>query len=422
MLDPHPLPSSAPSTVIPAGNGPVVESRILVAASERSMGVAPSEPPPEPPARPVAPSSGMVQVALVCLAGAICLAGFIAFAILTYHVQKPGLCVLMAIVAVFGAAGGLLFALRDGELQPVVVSDAGLRLGWMGDALYGIAGAYAVFLLLPGFSESATNEFEVLLRNGVADTNSTDVLEVIAVSLIGGLGGRSVMRRASETILQEKLQQVEKRIETQQARVQQEVQRTHQELALTRQQIGQSEREAEAGLRQELDDVRQALRDELELTRKELAAARADSDVLAEVAKYLNPAVPDPEKARLRKMLGEASEAGRHRVFDYVLNRLHVDGKRVAGKVVPILEALRESDPDGFGNLARGALAEALLCNGQAVDADALVDEALREVRPNGPDRTRAVTHLRELKTRIQAALKPPKPRADRAAPPAGES
>ncbi|MDN5204615.1 hypothetical protein QQ008_24700 [Fulvivirgaceae bacterium BMA10] len=86
-----------------------------------------------------------------------------------------------------GAFGGLLFTARDdGFTKPHrdPENKYAWKLGWVSDCAYGIAGGYVVFLILPNNS------------NLIDSTKILSFLQPLALALVGGYGGRSLVDRA----------------------------------------------------------------------------------------------------------------------------------------------------------------------------------------------------------------------------------
>lgn len=91
-----------------------------------------------------------------------------------------------------GAVGGILWGMSHdrGLRMPVLITGLDsktpedqstlIELGWVGDALYGAAGAFTVFLITPNLSEGLVEE-------------KLDVIEIMAVALVGGFSARSIM-------------------------------------------------------------------------------------------------------------------------------------------------------------------------------------------------------------------------------------
>ncbi len=127
---------------------------------------------------------------------------------------------LLITVVMSGAAGGILYAVRDSTLEWPKVTGGEIHLGWIADALYGISGAFAVCLIVPNFSESALNGFSSIIeekpflaaKSEEAGSNA-DLIEIIAVSIVGGFAGRSVLRMASDNIIKKELREMNQKVE-----------------------------------------------------------------------------------------------------------------------------------------------------------------------------------------------------------------
>jgi len=105
---------------------------------------------------------------------------------------------IFAMITAVGAFGGLLYAVRDSGLElPHRDADKQhvIRLGWVADCAYGIAGAYVVFLILPT-DLTGNGTAEDLLSSG----SVLGLLKLLAVSVVGGYGGRSLVDRALANI------------------------------------------------------------------------------------------------------------------------------------------------------------------------------------------------------------------------------
>lgn len=99
------------------------------------------------------------------------------------------------IVTVSGAFGGLLYTARESGIElPHRDPDNShiWKLGWVSDCAYGVAGGYVVFLILPtDFGNAATI---------LSDSKVFGFIKIIALALVGGYGGRSLVDRALANI------------------------------------------------------------------------------------------------------------------------------------------------------------------------------------------------------------------------------
>ncbi len=97
-------------------------------------------------------------------------------------------------IVLAGAFGGLLYTARDSGIEfPHRDPEHKhiLKLGWIADCAFGIAGAFVVFLILP--TEIATNAQTKSLSDIVS---TVDLIKLLAIALVGGYGGRSLVDRA----------------------------------------------------------------------------------------------------------------------------------------------------------------------------------------------------------------------------------
>lgn len=110
---------------------------------------------------------------------------------------------LYFLLAAIGAIGGLLFGIRDRRLElPRYIkaqreddSQKGgyIQLGVIADLIFGIAGGYVIFLILPS----------------IPDTNDLwGLIKIVALSLIGGYSGRAVV----EKVASDQLKQTEEKV------------------------------------------------------------------------------------------------------------------------------------------------------------------------------------------------------------------
>ena len=74
-----------------------------------------------------------------------------------------------------------------------------LNLGWIADCAYGIAGAFVVFLILPTELDTQNSNPESLLIG----LSLISLIKLIALSIVGGYGGRSLVDRALSNIIKD---------------------------------------------------------------------------------------------------------------------------------------------------------------------------------------------------------------------------
>ena len=90
---------------------------------------------------------------------------------------------LWVVVGGAGMFGGFLFGIKDKKLVlPHRKSRYVFEPGFVGDCLFGLAGGFLVFILLPG--------------NFAFDLNSPEeIIKIVAVAVVGGYGGRALVER-----------------------------------------------------------------------------------------------------------------------------------------------------------------------------------------------------------------------------------
>lgn len=104
---------------------------------------------------------------------------------------------LFVLISSAGAFGGLLYTARDSGLEfPHFDPEKKhvLNLGWVADCAYGIAGAFVVFLILP--TELANNNSGLSFKT----LPTIGFVKLVAIALVGGYGGRSLVDRALANI------------------------------------------------------------------------------------------------------------------------------------------------------------------------------------------------------------------------------
>jgi hypothetical protein len=101
--------------------------------------------------------------------------------------QSPGATaqayLLWLVVGGAGMFGGFLFGIKDKKLTlPHRTSRYVFEPGFVGDCLFGLAGGFLVFILLPG--------------NFAFDLNSPEeIIKIVAVAVVGAYGGRALVER-----------------------------------------------------------------------------------------------------------------------------------------------------------------------------------------------------------------------------------
>jgi hypothetical protein len=90
---------------------------------------------------------------------------------------------LWLVVGGAGMFGGFLFGIRDKKLTlPHWHSRHTIDSGFVGDCLFGLAGGFLVFILLPG-----NFEFNI--------AKPEEIIKIVAVAVVGGYGGRALVEK-----------------------------------------------------------------------------------------------------------------------------------------------------------------------------------------------------------------------------------
>lgn len=113
------------------------------------------------------------------------------------------------LISSVGALGGILFSTKNRLLE--LPHDDSLdrnkfSLGFIADILGGVGGAYVIFLLLPfEFHKVTINELDHInpVLNGFEQIRI--LIQVIAISLIGGYGGRALIEQVQTELLKQEL-------------------------------------------------------------------------------------------------------------------------------------------------------------------------------------------------------------------------
>ncbi|TKJ34599.1 MAG: hypothetical protein CEE38_17140 [Planctomycetes bacterium B3_Pla] len=137
-------------------------------------------------------------IIILLVVSAVAVGYFIGFYVRVGAPWSEGATIFM-MITVAGAFGGLLYTARDSGLEvPHRDPDKNhvINLGWVADCCYGIAGAYVVFLILPTELTIAGTPSKSLLSSG----SVLGLVKLLAMALVGGYGGRSLVDRALANI------------------------------------------------------------------------------------------------------------------------------------------------------------------------------------------------------------------------------
>ena len=103
---------------------------------------------------------------------------------------------LWILIAVGGAVGGLLFGMRDKELElPHWEAKHVWNPGFLADILFGLAGGVIIIIIVPGTFNYQQGGWEII--------------NILALAGVGGYGGRAVV----EKILNQQIQELEKDVQ-----------------------------------------------------------------------------------------------------------------------------------------------------------------------------------------------------------------
>jgi tetratricopeptide (TPR) repeat protein len=111
---------------------------------------------------------------------------------LIHEIHAPEQLIFVLQATLTGAAGGLLYSMQSRKLERPLINNSTINPGFLVDCCTGIAGAYIVFLLIPGDYDSNTEDITYLIK-------------ILALGLIGGYAGRNLLDVAVEGILRQKV-------------------------------------------------------------------------------------------------------------------------------------------------------------------------------------------------------------------------
>lgn len=296
--------------------------------------------------------------------------------------------VIVVLIGILGGIGGSVSAARDGTISFPTIDPAEPKkivLGSVNETVFGAVGAYMVFLLIPGVSDhtatlgkasfapngsqqaeptevnttteptSAANSSRAngstsnrartdpadatpMVGHELKDEFDLDWVELIAIALVGGYAGRAVINRAAQLYV------------------------TKEEL----EKVGQEAKQAA------------------------MVEFRGEIDALRLVSDQLDLSTPPPNLAQLQEAVRDASATLRE--FIYVESRRRFSDKleqaelrqdqakatNACNRVLPIMETLRQVDPEERYRGCRYLLAVASHHLGNDADARRYLEEAER--------------------------------------------
>ena len=102
---------------------------------------------------------------------------------------------LWVLIAAGGMLGGLLYGMRDKQLTlPHWEDKRTWNPGFLGDILFGLAGGFVIFIIVPGSFDYTSGGWETI--------------QILALAGVGGYGGRAIV----EKLVNEQIQELEKNI------------------------------------------------------------------------------------------------------------------------------------------------------------------------------------------------------------------
>lgn len=225
---------------------------------------------------------------------------------------------LITIITLAGAFGGLLYTARDNGLEfphrnpdnPHV-----LNLGWVADCAYGVAGAYVVFLILPT---------ELVPQESLKNSEwIPSFIKHLALALVGGYGGRSIVDRALSNIAKQ---------------------------------------------------AEEAKKDAAETKEKLIQIQELDTKALELVHLHLDKSERPQDIQKLKEAIKAASKAARFEIFKEAravrtANWKHEEDIPLMERTIPIFEALIDSDGGENYHRNHGQLGYALKDKGGMDDA-----------------------------------------------------
>lgn len=275
------------------------------------------------------------------------------------QIPKP-LALLLVTIVMSGAAGGILYAVRDSTLEWPKVTGGEIHLGWIADTLYGISGAFAVCLIVPNFSESAINGFsDIVTKISKENSNSADLIEIIAVSIVGGFAGRSVLRMASDKIIKKELQEMNQKVEA---------------------------------TKVELD--------------QRLENYNNDTMVSTMISRHLSNGLTSDQIPELRALIVSSSESVRTLAIKKARSAfINNPSKDIANRVKEVFEMLKEGEQDTLDHQLAGYLAEVYEFLGDYDNALKNIEQAINIRDSLGLKEIKVVSSYEELKKRVNSLI-----------------
>ncbi|MBD1942094.1 hypothetical protein H6F50_06930 [Coleofasciculus sp. FACHB-712] len=210
----------------------------------------------------------------------------------------------LLLLTLAGAFGGLSSSMRNQKLMlPYRESEHIINLGLIADCIAGIAGAFVIFMLLPG---------------NIQNLQSLTSDQVLAIGIIGGYGGGALINRVVDKYLRDDVENLKAQVNE---------------------------------TKSEIQEVK--------------SQTERDNEASALLERFFDDSIPEnPEEIeQLKKAIKEASPAMRVEAF-YKAKKLRQatwkSNKQLMARTIPVFEALIESDPKEEFHRHHGHLGYAL--------------------------------------------------------------
>lgn len=114
-------------------------------------------------------------------------------------ISSQSIFVLQATVT--GAIGGFLYSMQSRKLERPKIDSLNINPGFLVDCLTGVAGAYILFLLIPGEYRNDNSR------------DTTYLIKILALGLIGGYSGRNLLDVAVDRILSGRIDGIKQQVD-----------------------------------------------------------------------------------------------------------------------------------------------------------------------------------------------------------------
>jgi|688.fasta_scaffold199366_2 hypothetical protein len=110
------------------------------------------------------------------------------------------------IITLCGALGGIVYTTRSHTIEVPHIELKDLNtysLGFLSDIVGGVGGAYVIFMILPfDFQDPPAIKMDSTVSQSLAQEfqQIRALIQVIAVSMVGGYGGRAIMEKVQDTL------------------------------------------------------------------------------------------------------------------------------------------------------------------------------------------------------------------------------